>query len=51
MFHITPYAYAMAPGDDRWHERIEAFVRAVKEDGRLLEAARRYRLEPMVRRD
>ena len=51
VFHITPYAYAMAPGDDRWHERIEAFVRAVKEDGRLLEAARRYRLEPMVRRD
>lgn len=51
VFHITPYAYAMAPGDDRWHERIEAFVSAVKEDGRLLEAARRYRLEPMVRRD
>ena len=50
-FHITPYAYALAPGDDRWHGRVEQFVAAVKKDGRLLEAAKRYRLEAMVRTD
>lgn len=50
-YHITPYAYAMAPGDDRWHGRVEQFVAAVKKDGRLLQAAQRYRLEAMVRTD
>ena len=50
-YHVTPYAYAMAPGDDRWHERIETFVRTVKEDGRLLASAKRYRLESMIRLD
>lgn len=50
-FHVTPYAYAMAPGDDRWHERIETFVQTIKQDGRLLASARIYRLEPMVRLD
>lgn len=50
-YHITPYAYALAPGDDRWHGRVEQFVAAVKKDGRLLAAAKRYRLEAMVRTD
>ena len=50
-YHITPYAYATAPGDDRWHERVERFVAAVKKDGRLLAAAKRYRLDAMVRID
>ncbi len=50
-YHITPYAYVMAPGDDRWHGRVEQFVAAVKKDGRLLQAAQRYRLEAMVRTD
>lgn len=47
-YHLTPYAYAMAPGDDRWHRRVEEFVGAVKRDGRLLAAARRHRLEAIV---
>lgn len=51
VYHSTPYAYAMAPGNDRWHERIETFIRAVKEDGRLLASAKRYRLESMIRFD
>jgi len=50
-YHITPYAYAMALGDNRWHSRVEQFVAAVKKDGRLLEAAKRYRLEAMARTD
>ena len=47
-YHITPYAYAMVPGDDVWHARIERFVADVKRDGRLRAAARRYQLEAIV---
>ncbi|MDE2416306.1 MAG: amino acid ABC transporter substrate-binding protein [Burkholderiales bacterium] len=46
--HITPYAYAMKPGDDHWHTRVERFVSDIKRDGRLMSAARRYKLEPIV---
>ncbi|MEH6651665.1 MAG: ABC transporter substrate-binding protein [Motiliproteus sp.] len=47
-YHSTPYAYAMQPGDDRWHARVEQFVSDVKKDGRLLRAARRYQLDPII---
>ena len=47
-YHITPYAYAMLPGDDAWHARIERFVADVKRDGRLRQAARRHQLEPII---
>jgi ABC-type amino acid transport substrate-binding protein len=49
-YNITPYAYAMKPGDDPWHARVERFLVDVKHDGRLLEAARRHRLESIVAR-
>jgi len=47
-YHITPYAYAMLPGDDAWYARIERFVSDIKRDGRLSAAARRYQLEAIV---
>lgn len=47
-YHMTDYAYAMAPGDEPWFQRVEQFVRDIKRDGRLLQAARRYRLESIV---
>ncbi|MFZ2124426.1 MAG: ABC transporter substrate-binding protein [Rhodoferax sp.] len=47
-YHITPYAYAIKPGDDAWHARLEQFVSAIKRDGRLLTAAKNYRLDPIV---
>lgn len=50
-YHITPYAYAMTPGDDRWHDRVEQFVAGTKKDGRLLAIGKRYRLEAMARLD
>lgn len=50
-YHLTPYTYAVAPGDDPWHERVEGFVREIKRDGRLLKAARRNRLEAIVNLD
>lgn len=50
-YHLTSYAYAMQPGDERWYSRVESFVAAIKRDGRLQEAARRHRLEPIAVRD
>lgn len=50
-YHLTSYAYAMAPGDDRWLARVERFVVDTKRDGRLLAAAKRHQLEPIVARD
>lgn len=47
-YHVTFYAYAMKPGDDVWHARMERFVASVKQDGRLQEAARRHKLDPIV---
>jgi len=50
-FHLTHYAYAVAPGDERWLNRVDQFVRDIKRDGRLMKAASRYRLESIVVRD
>ncbi|NMG34660.1 transporter substrate-binding domain-containing protein [Azoarcus sp. TTM-91] len=47
-YHVTPYAWALAPGDERWHKRVDAFIAAVKRDGRLQESARRHGLEPIA---
>jgi ABC-type amino acid transport substrate-binding protein len=47
-YHVTPYAYAVKPGDDAWHARIERFVADIKRDGRLLAAAQRNKLERIV---
>ena len=47
-YHVTPYAYAIKPGDDIWHARLERFVSDIKRDGRLLTAAKRYQLEAIV---
>jgi ABC-type amino acid transport substrate-binding protein len=48
VYHMTPYAYAVKPGDDRWHARLERFVRDIKSDGRLMAAAKRNKLDPIV---
>lgn len=47
-YHVTPYGYAVKPGDQAWLARLERFVADVKRDGRLRAAARRHRLEPIV---
>lgn len=47
-YHLTSYAYVVKPGDEAWHARVERFVREIKVDGRLLEAARRHKLEAIV---
>jgi cyclohexadienyl dehydratase len=47
-YHVTPYAYAIQPGDDAWFARVERFVAEVKRDGRLQEAAHRHNLEAIL---
>jgi ABC-type amino acid transport substrate-binding protein len=47
-YHVTPYAYAMQPGDSAWHDRLDRFVRDIKQDGRLMNAAKRYRLDTII---
>ena len=49
-YHLTPYAWAMKPGDDAFHARVEQVLAAMKADGRLLAHARRHGLEPIVPR-
>ena len=48
VWHVTPYAWAVQPGDDAWHARLEQFLRDIKRDGRLLAAARKHKLDPIV---
>jgi len=44
-YHMTDYGWAMAPGDDRFHARIEAILAQMKRDGRLLANARKHGME------
>lgn len=48
VYHVTPYAYAVRPVNDAWLARLNDFVAAIKRDGRLLDAAKRHRLDPIV---
>ncbi|MDZ4202778.1 MAG: ABC transporter substrate-binding protein [Gallionella sp.] len=48
IYHVTPYAYAVMPGDDAWFNRIERFVSDIKRDGRLWASAKKHKLDPIV---
>jgi ABC-type amino acid transport substrate-binding protein len=45
---LTPYAYAVAPGDQRWLNYINLFVETIKLDGRLMKYAKKNGLGPIV---
>ncbi len=47
-YHLTSYAYAVAPGDDAWFQRVDRFVADIRQDGRLLTAARHHKLDPIA---
>jgi ABC-type amino acid transport substrate-binding protein len=47
-FYVLPYAYAVRPGDEEWLAEVDAFVARIKQDGRLLKAAQRNGLNPIV---
>lgn len=42
------YAYAIKKGQPEWLARVNQFVSDIKKDGRLLQHARSYNLEPIV---
>lgn len=44
----TNYAYAVRQGDPDWLARVDAFVAAIKRDGRLAQAAARHGLSAIV---
>ena len=48
-FHVLPYAYAVKQGDAAWLARVDQFVERIQRDGRLVAAARRHRLDAIVR--
>lgn len=47
-YHVTPYAWALKPGDDRFFARVETELTKMKRDGRILNHARRHGLDPIV---
>jgi cyclohexadienyl dehydratase len=47
-YHMTPYAWAMRPGDDRWHARVEQFLAKTKRNGELKASAERHGLLPIA---
>lgn len=47
-YHMTPYAYAIRPGDERWHGYLEQFVASQKRNGELRNIAQRHGLLPLV---
>lgn len=48
---MTYYAWALAPGDDIWYEKVQSFVHKIKHDNRLMQAALKYGLESIVALD
>lgn len=48
VYHMTPYAYAVKPGDEAWYAHMERFVKDIKRDGRLFEAAKHHKLDPIL---
>jgi ABC-type amino acid transport substrate-binding protein len=48
IYHVTPYAWAIQPGDDRFHARVEKALADMKRDGRLMANAKRNGLDPII---
>ena len=47
-YHLTPYSWTLAYGDDKFYNRIEKFISDIKKDGRLLEIAQKNGLELII---
>lgn len=47
-FHLTPYGWAIAKNEEAFSKRTEQFIQDIKQDGRLLQVAKKYNLEPIV---
>lgn len=49
-YHVTPYAWAVQRGEERFLARVDQVLAEMKRDGRLLAHAKRHGLEPIVAR-
>ena len=47
-YQKTPYAWAMKYNDEEFYQRVEKFLKDIKNDGRLLLLAKKNALEPIV---
>jgi cyclohexadienyl dehydratase len=45
---VTPYAYVVPAGDQIWLNYINLFVDTIKLDGRLMQFAKKHKLDPIV---
>ena len=45
---VTPYSYVVPPGDQIWLNYINLFVDTIKLDGRLMQYAKKHKLDPIV---
>jgi ABC-type amino acid transport substrate-binding protein len=50
-YHMTPYAWAMKYGNEKFFNRVEKFITDIKKDGRLLNLAEKNGLAPIVKLD
>ena len=50
-FHLTDYAYALAPGDKSLLDKVNAFINSIKKDGRLQSTAHKHKLDLIVAKD
>jgi cyclohexadienyl dehydratase len=48
VFQMTPYAWAIKPGDQGWHQYLADFVATIKRNGQLKQAAERHGLGPIA---
>ena len=47
-FQTIDYGYALAPGETSLLDRVNTFLDAIKQDGRLLRFARKHLLDPVI---
>lgn len=47
-YHVVPYAWAVKKGDLPWLTTLNQFLSQIKENGQLLQAAKKYNLDPIV---
>ena len=50
-YHMTPYAWAMAYGNEDFYNKVEEFIKRVKKDNRLLNLAKKNGLLPSAKLD
>lgn len=48
-YHKTPYAWAMAYGNEKFYKEVEQFISNIKKDGRLLKLAKKNDLAPIAK--